>query len=60
MSEIIISGTFKHNKIKERELLYEQLDKLKKNDLLLLDRGFPAVWLFILLNLKKLPEKNWD
>ena len=58
MREIIISGNFKNNKISERELLYEQLDKLEKNDLLLLDRGFPAVWLFILLSIKNIQFVN--
>jgi len=33
----------------ERELLAELLPRLGKRDLLLLDRGFPAFWLFALL-----------
>ena len=33
----------------ERQMLFEHLDKLRRNDLLLLDRGYPASWLFAAL-----------
>ena len=33
----------------ERQMLFEHLDKLRRNDLLLLDRGYPACWLFAAL-----------
>lgn len=36
-------GGFKSD---ERKQLYSLLDRLRKNDLLLLDRGFPAYWVF--------------
>jgi hypothetical protein len=36
----------------ERELLYKHLEKVKKGDLLLLDRGYPSTALFFLLNEK--------
>jgi len=34
----------------ERDMLVEQLAELKRDDLLVLDRGYPAYWLFALLN----------
>jgi hypothetical protein len=36
----------------ERELLYQHLDKVKPGDLLLLDRGYPSLFLFFLLAAK--------
>lgn len=39
-------------KVGERELLVEHLEYTQKGDLLLLDRGYPAVWLFFLLQAK--------
>lgn len=33
----------------ERQMLFEHLDKLRRNDLLLLDRGYPACRLFAAL-----------
>ena len=40
--------------IGERELLEMQIASLTKEDLLLLDRGYPAFWLFALLMSKKI------
>lgn len=34
----------------ERQMLFEQLDNLAPDDLLLLDRGYPASWLVAVLN----------
>jgi hypothetical protein len=36
----------------ERDLLYKHLDKVKLNDLLLMDRGYPSLALFFLLKAK--------
>lgn len=36
----------------ERDLLVKHLDKVKKGDLLLLDRGYPCIWLLYLLQAK--------
>jgi len=36
----------------ERDLLYKHLDKVKPNDLLLMDRGYPSLALFFLLKAK--------
>jgi len=33
----------------ERQMLFEHLDKLRHNDILVLDRGYPAYWLFAAL-----------
>ncbi|MEF8727922.1 MAG: IS4 family transposase [Accumulibacter sp.] len=33
----------------ERQMLFEHLDKLRDNDILVLDRGYPAYWLFAAL-----------
>jgi len=38
----------------EREMLVEQLAEIKNDDLLVLDRCYPAYWLFVLLNLRGL------
>lgn len=38
----------------ERDLLYKHLDYAKENDLILMDRGYPAISLFFLLQAKKL------
>jgi len=39
----------------ERTLLVQLLPQLGRNDLLIMDRGFPAVWLFTLLQQRQLP-----
>ena len=36
----------------ERDLLYKHLDHVKPNDLLLMDRGYPSLFLFFLLKAK--------
>ena len=52
LNEIIISGILTGNLVSERLILVKLLDKLNSNDFLILDRGFPAIWLFWLLHLK--------
>ncbi len=50
----------------ERQLLIEHLPQLRKGDLLLMDRGYPAQWLFLLLASKgiefcaRLSDYNWQ
>lgn len=39
----------------ERSLLISLLPQLSVNDLLIMDRGFPAIWLFTLLQQRGLP-----
>lgn len=46
---MIVAGILTSAIIKERELLCKQIEELGKGDLLLLDRGYPAAWLFALL-----------
>jgi hypothetical protein len=36
----------------ERDLLYKHLDKVKPNDLLLMDRSYPSLFLFFLFKAK--------
>ena len=48
----------------ERDLLYEHLEKVKPNDLLLMDRGYPSKGLFFLLFAKEVEfcarmKDNW-
>lgn len=50
----------------ERQLLIEHLDQLQRGDLLLMDRGYPAQWLFLVLASKdidfcaRLSDYNWQ
>jgi len=39
----------------ERQILFEHLDRLQSDDLLLLDRGYPARWLVAVLNQRNIP-----
>lgn len=49
----------------ERDLLEDHMEHLETNDLLLLDRGYPSIWLLFLLTAKKvdfcirMKEKWW-
>ena len=48
----------------ERDLLYQHLDKMRPDDLLLLDRGYPSLALFFLLQAKRIQfcvrmKDNW-
>lgn len=48
----------------ERDLLYQHLDKMRPDDLLLLDRGYPSLALFFLLQAKGIQfcvrmKDNW-
>lgn len=54
LNKIVITGSLTAYPANERKILANELDKLNKNDLLLLDRGYPAVWLFALLFSKNL------
>lgn len=44
-----VDGQISRIETGERQLLLEHLDQLQKGDLLLMDRGYPAQWLFLLL-----------
>lgn len=39
----------------ERQLLFEQLDRLRRDDLLVLDRGYPSAWLVAVLLARGIP-----
>lgn len=40
--------------VAERQMLFEHLDHLNPDDLLILDRGYPAVWLIVALLMRNL------
>ncbi|WP_246307991.1 IS4 family transposase [Chitinibacter bivalviorum] len=46
---LILCADLDADRVSERELLLRQLPILKQDDLLVLDRGYPAHWLFALL-----------
>lgn len=49
-ADLILSASLHGTYENERQMLFERLDMLDKNDLLLLDRGYPARWLVAALN----------
>ena len=55
LNGITTSALIAPESIGERELLATQIDSLSNKDLLLLDRGYPAFWMFALF-----AEKNID
>lgn len=54
LNHITLDGQIDKYEASERDLLVKHLCKVKKGDLLLLDRGYPCVWLFFLLNAKSI------
>lgn len=54
MNEIIIDSTIASNHASEYDLALAHFDKLKQGDLLLMDRGYGARWLFYLLIQKEI------
>lgn len=52
LNNIIISSKIASHKIGEYTLALPFLDKIKQNDLLILDRGYGAVWLFYYIFMK--------
>jgi hypothetical protein len=49
LNEIIIDSQIEHYKTSELPLAIKHLEKATKDDLILFDRGYPAVWLFLYL-----------
>ena len=49
LNKMIMAATLTSATVKEREILSNQIEKVGKGDLLLLDRGYPAAWLFALI-----------
>ena len=47
--EMTLAAKLYSTDVGERQMLFEHLDKLRHNDLLVLDRGYPACWLFAAL-----------
>lgn len=52
LNELIIDANIEHYTMGEYDLALKHLPKCNKNDLLLFDRGFGAIWFMYLLNLK--------
>lgn len=65
-NQLVLDAQIAPYKESERDLLELHLDKVKKGDLLLLDRGYPCYWLLFLLTAKeieycvRLQDKWWD
>ncbi len=47
--EMTLAATLYSPDVGERQMLFEHLDKLRSKDILVLDRGYPAYWLFAAL-----------
>lgn len=64
LNNITIEGQIDRYDSSERDLLIKHIDKIKKGDLLLLDRGYGSFWLFFLLQAKEIDfcvriKDNW-
>ncbi len=64
LNSITIEGQIDRYDSSERDLLIKHIDKIKKGDLLLLDRGYGSFWLFFLLQAKEIDfciriKDNW-
>lgn len=47
--EMTLAASLYHPDTGERQMLFEHLDRLSPKDILVLDRGYPALWLFATL-----------
>ncbi len=54
MNELILDATIAPSRKSEYDLAIIHFDKLKEGDLLLMDRGYEARWLFYLLTIRKI------
>src|SRR5450830_1306473 len=52
--ELMLSASLHGTDVGERQMLFEQLDWLAQDDLLLLDRGYPCYWMPAVLNQRKI------
>jgi len=53
-AELMLSASLHGTDVGERQMLFEQLDRLAQGDLLLLDRGYPCYWMPAVLNQRKI------
>lgn len=51
--EMTLAARLYSPEVGERQMLFEHLDKLRPNDILVLDRGYPACWLFAALTQRR-------
>ncbi|MDH2431785.1 IS4 family transposase [Pokkaliibacter sp. MBI-7] len=54
-AEMMLAATLYSPQVGERQMLFEHLDRLRADDLLLLDRGYPCRWLVAALNQRGIP-----
>ena len=54
-SELMLCASLHSVHENERQMLFENLDRLCSSDLLLLDRGYPCRWLVAVLNQRSIP-----
>ncbi len=52
LNEMVIDASLNPLRTSERELAYQHLAHADENDLVLLDRGYPAFWLYVALQAK--------
>lgn len=57
--EIMLAASLHSVHGNERQLLFEHLGRLQSDDLLLLDRSYPARWLVAVLNQRQLSWYAW-
>jgi hypothetical protein len=53
-AELMLSASLHGTDVGERQMLFEQFDRLAQDDLLLLDRGYPCYWMLAVLNQRKI------
>lgn len=53
LNHLLLNSTIEHNYSSEYSLTLKHMDKIRARDLLVLDRGYGARWLFFLINQKK-------
>ncbi|WP_207780504.1 hypothetical protein [Pokkaliibacter plantistimulans] len=54
-AEMMLAASLYSTQVGERQMLFEHLDHLRSDDLLLLDRGYPCRWLVAVLNQREVP-----
>lgn len=64
-TELMLRASLHSAHVGERQMLFENLDYLGQTDLLLMDRGYPCIWMVATLNQRNIPfcmrvEKSGD
>jgi len=53
-AELMLLASLYSDDVGERQMLFEQLDRTGKNDVLLLDRGYPSYRMPVVLNQRRI------